>query len=207
MSVPTSSARLFAALVSFIAWVGLVIQFDVTLGMQHSLPAALWVLARFFTILTNLLVVILFGALALGRTDIATPSRLGGVTIAILLVGVVYALLLDGLHPLAGAALLADFLLHKVTPVLVPLCWLLAAPKGLLGRRDPWLWALYPLIYLAYALVRGMGEGVFAYPFLDYPAHGWGYVIAHAVAMAMGFVLTGYGLVWIDRRLGRGWLR
>lgn len=198
-----SPSRLFAALVSLVACAGLAIQFEATFSTQGSVSQALWVLVRFFTILTNILVAIQFGALALGRTDVATPSRLGGTTIAILLVGIVYALLLDGLHRLTGGALLADFLLHKVTPVIAPIGWLVAAPKGRLTSRDPWIWTLYPLAYLAYALLRGTREGTFAYPFLDYPAHGWLHVAAHALVMAAGFVLVGRGLVRLDRRMGR----
>lgn len=199
--MPHRSARLFAALVALVAATGLAIQFAATLAEQGALAQALWVLVRFFTILTNLLLAVVFGALALGRTDIATPSRLGGATLAILLVGIVYALLLDGLHRLSGGAFVADILLHKVTPVLAPLGWLVAAPKGHLRARDPWLWTLYPLVYFVYAVLRGMGEGVFAYPFLNYPAHGWLHVSVHAVIMAAGFLLVGHGLLWLDRRL------
>ncbi|MCE7797706.1 Pr6Pr family membrane protein [Sphingobium sufflavum] len=192
-----------AGIVSLTAWAGLAVQFAATLAVEQSVPATLWILVHFFTIVTNLLLAILFGALALGRRDIATPGRLGGITLAILLVGIVYALLLTGLHPLRGGALIADGLLHKATPVLAPLGWLVAAPKGGLTRRDPWLWTLYPLAYFAYALVRGAVEGRFAYPFLDFPAHGWTHVAVHAVVMAAGFVSAGHLLLWLDQRLSR----
>ncbi len=201
--MPTQTARRFAGLISLLACAGLVIQFGATLGEEHSVAAAIWTLLRFFTILTNLLVAILFGALALGRMGIATPSRLGGITIAILLVGIVYALLLDGLHPLSGGAAIANTLLHKFTPVMAPLGWLAAAPKGQLTSKDPWIWTAFPLAYFAYALLRGSVEGKFAYPFFDYPAHGWLHVFVYALAMAAGFVIVGYGLVWLDRLMAR----
>ncbi|CAN5150489.1 Pr6Pr family membrane protein [soil metagenome] len=203
MSVPSVPARLFAAFVSLIAVTGLVVQFSANASHEPDVLATLWILLRFFTIWTNLFCAVVFGALALGRTAIATPSRLGCATLAILLVGIVYALLLAGLKHLVGAAVIADVFLHKITPVLVPLGWLVAAPKGGLTRRDPWLWALFPLGYLAYALVRGAEEHLFAYPFLDFVKHGWLHVVIHAVVMAAGFLLAGEGLLRLDRRLVR----
>ena len=86
-----------------------------TYGHQHDLGATLWVLARFFTIITNLLLAVVMTGVAVGRK--VSPFLLGGVTLAILLVGVVYATLLQGLHQLQGGALVADVLLHKASPV------------------------------------------------------------------------------------------
>lgn len=203
MSVPSTPARLFAAFVSLVAIAGLAIQFTANFSREPDVLATLWLLMRFFTIWSNLFCAVIFGALALGRTDIATPSRLGCATIAILLVGVVYAVLLAGLKHLAGLAIIADFVLHKVTPVLVPIGWIVAAPKGGLTRRDPWVWALFPIVYLAYALVRGTQEHLFAYPFLNYEEHGWPHVAAHALVMAAGFLLVGEGLLRLDRHLAR----
>jgi len=203
LSVPSTPARLFATSISLVALTGLALQFAANFSHEPDVLGTLWELLRFFTIWTNLFCAMIFGALALGRTDIATPSRLGCATIAILLVGIVYAVLLAGLKPLAGLAIIADFLLHKAMPILVPIGWFVAAPKGGLTRRDPWTWALFPIGYLAYALVRGTQEHLFAYPFLDYEKHGWFHVVAHALVMAAGFLLVGEALVRLDRRLGR----
>ena len=51
--------NLAAALVAIMCWVGLAVQFADTFGNQHhQVAATLWVLVRFFTILTNLLVAV-----------------------------------------------------------------------------------------------------------------------------------------------------
>ena len=195
-------ARVAAALIALIAWAGLAIQFNATHSAGHSVAETLWILLRFFTVLTNFILAVAMTAVALGKR--LAPSLIAGITLAIVLVGIVYMTLLRGLIDLSGGALLADALLHKVTPSLVPLWWLAFAPKGQLRWRDPLLWALYPLAYFPYALARGSAEAKYAYPFIDVSALGWTTVAINAVMIAAGFVLAGMLIVALDRQLGRG---
>ncbi|MEQ7874161.1 Pr6Pr family membrane protein [Sphingomonas sp. ASV193] len=194
-------ARIAAGLVAAAGWVGLAVQFAATREQGFSTPATLWILARYFTILANLMVASTLTARAAGVA--VSPRLLGGAALAILLVGVVYITLLRGLLELSGGALLADRLLHYVTPLLVPLWWAVFAPKGRLKWIDPALWALFPLAYLPYALARGAAEGVYAYPFLNVGRLGGATVALYATAIAVAFLLAGAALVVIDRRLAR----
>lgn len=195
------TSRVAAGLIALVAWLGLAVQLNATLGMGFSLLEALWILVRFFTVLTNLIVALAMTAIALGAR--LKPWLLGGIMLAILLVGVVYMTLLRGLLDLSGGALLADTLLHKVTPLLVTLWWLAFAPKGALRWRDPAVWALFPLAYFPYALARGAAEGVYAYPFINVAKLGWAQVAINAIAIAAGFLITGLLVVALDRLLGR----
>jgi len=88
-----------------------------------------------------------------------------------------------------------------ITPVLVTLYWLFLTPKGHLRRVDPWLWAMLPLAYFGYALVRGSRDGLYAYPFLDVTRLGWAQTLANAAAMALAFIIVGHAMLWLDRRL------
>ncbi|MEC3910192.1 Pr6Pr family membrane protein [Sphingobium sp. CR2-8] len=191
--------RIAAAVVALVSLAGLVVQFDATLGQTGSIAETLWTLLRFFTIWANIFVVLTLGAIALGRA--VSSRRVGGMLLSILLVGIIYGLLLRGLLSLSGGALLADTLLHKVTPLLVPLWWIAFARKGRLGWRDPWLWAIFPAAYLPYALLRGTAEGHYAYPFINVAKFGIGQVALNAALIAIGFAAAGHALVWIDRRL------
>ena len=193
-------ARLVAALIALVACAGLAIQFQATLASGYSVGATLWILVRFFTIITNIGVAVTMSLLAMGKRP--SPFWLGGITLAILLVGVVYMTLLRGLLQLSGGALLADTLLHKATPVLVAFWWLAFAEKGRLELRDPLLWAIYPLTYLPYALTRGAAEGIYAYPFISVADLGWGGVLTTCALIALAFVIAGLGLVALDRKLG-----
>jgi hypothetical protein len=199
----SSTGRALAGLIALVACVGLVVQFDASSALTGSAATAAWVMLRYFTVLTNLLLAVVLTGVAFGRTRLGAPTLVAGAMLAILLVGVIYGLLLRNLVELSGGAKLADLLLHHVTPILAPLLWLAYAPKGRLRRWDPLIWAIFPLAYFVYALVRGMSEGVYAYPFMDVARIGWGRTGANAVAIAAGFILTGYVLLWLDTRLAR----
>ena len=185
-----------AAIVALICWAGLAIQFSATYANQHDVVSTLWILVRFFTVLTNLALAIIMTWVAIGRR--VSPFLLGGITLAILLVGVVYMTLLRGLIELSGGALLADTLLHKVSPVAMALWWLFFAPRAKLKRSDPIWWAAYPLAYFIYALVRGHYEGKYPYPFMNLDRLGPVQTAINAGGIAMAFIIAGFLLVWID---------
>lgn len=191
-----SMPRITAALVAIVCWTGLAIQFSATYGSHPDVVGSLWNLARFFTILTNLLLAVTMTWVATGGR--ASPTLLGGMTLAILLVGVVYMTLLQNLFHLRGAAQVADVLLHKVSPVLMALWWLLFAPHAKLSWSAPLWWSLYPVVYLGYALVRGASDHKYPYPFLDVGRIGWIQTALNVGGIALGFILAGFALVWID---------
>lgn len=203
MAALSKRARTSAALIAMIALVGLVVQFNAVMGRQGSVAVTVWSLLRYFTIIANLLVAAVFAGVAAGWKPAARPSVLGGVTLAIIFVGVIYGLLLNGLLELSGGDQFADLVLHKVVPLLVPIWWLTFATKGGLSWRDPWLWAILPLIYFGYGLGRGALDGVYPYPFMDLAKLGWTKTLAHAAAMAAGFLAAGFAFVWLDGRMGR----
>jgi len=191
-----SIANLAAIVVALICWAGLAIQFNATHAAQGDVVATLWILLRFFTVITNLAVAIVMTRIALGGK--VSAFLLGGITIAILLVGVVYMTLLRGLLELSGGALLADTLLHKVSPIAMTLWWLLFAPRARLKYNAPPLWALYPLAYFAYAIARGLNGDKYPYPFMDVGKLGWTQTVINAGGIAMAFIVAGFLLVWFD---------
>jgi hypothetical protein len=198
--LPASIPRIAAALIALACWVGIALQFSATYGHTGDVLLTVWTLARFFTIITNLGVAIVMTGVAFGRR--VSPFLIGGLTLAILLVGIVYVVLLRGLHPLAGAALIADYLLHYVSPVAMAAFWLLLTPHGRLRWRDPLWWGAYPLAYFLYVIARGATDGRYPYPFIDVGKIGVGQTLINAIAIALGFVVCGFLVVWVDRLLG-----
>jgi hypothetical protein len=199
----TATARTAAALLAVITWAGLAVQFHATFALEGSVGSTLTVLLWYFTITTNLLVAVVFTGIAIGRGSFARPSLLGATTLYILLVGIIYGLLLHGLQELSGGSAIANVLLHMVTPILVPIFWLIFISKGKLGWRNPLLWAIYPLTYLFYALVRGEFTGRYPYPFLNVNELGWARTILHAFFIAAAFLVASWLFVWFDSLLGR----
>ena len=192
-----------AALIAVITWVGLAVQFHATFALVGSLGSTLVVLLWYFTITTNLLVAVVFTGIAIDREPLARPSLLGATTLYILLVGVIYGLLLHGSQELSGGSAIANIVLHMVTPIVVPIFWLIFIPKGKLTRRDPLFWAIYPLAYLFYALIRGEFTGRYPYPFLNVNNLGWGHTVLNAFLIAVAFLVASWFFVLLDSLLGR----
>ena len=202
---PASSgtSRLAAGAVALTGLAGLAVQFSASLDQTGSPVAALWAMLRYFTVIGNLLVVLVLGSIALGMRSAARPQIIGGVTLFMLLIGAVYLTLLRGLLDLSGGARLADTLLHYVMPLLVALHWLFFVRKGGLSSHDVLKWTLIPLAYFAYALVRAHFDGQYPYPFMNAARLGWPRTLLNAGVMALGFLFAGAVLFWIDQLLGR----
>jgi len=196
-------ARLVALALFLSAAIGIGLELNALMQGGATFAAAAWTLLSYFTILTNGIVAVTFAILAVRGARGLDPRLIASVVAAIVLVGVVFALLLQGLRTLAGATATANFLLHQLNPRLAAAYWLAFTPKGRLGWRDPQLWALWPLLYLGYAMVRGGVEGRYPYPFIDVGALGAVEVTLNAAVIAAAFVAAGEAMVWIDRRLGR----
>jgi hypothetical protein len=192
--------RLAAALVAAAAWAGLAVQFAANLETQPVLEAV-WILLRFFTIITNLLVALTMTGVAAGGR--VSPFILAGLTLAILFVGAIYITLLHGLVQLAGLGDLANTLLHYVVPVAMGVYWLAFAPKIGLTWLDPLLWCAYPMLYLAYVIVRGSVDGRYPYSFIDVASLGYGRALLNSLVLMGAYLVVGLALVALGRGLAR----
>jgi len=201
MTPESTAPRVFAGLIALTSAVGIILQLNAELMRDPSIFDALWTSFRFFTVITNLAVAIIFASLAANRPCCAGPRTLTGLTLSILLVGIVYQLLLADGDTLIGTEVQATVLLHKAAPLLVLLYWLGLVRKGHVGHHDPLLWSIYPIAYLLYALARGGTDGDYAYPFIDPTSEGWSGVGMNVAGIAAGFLVAGYLLVWMDRKL------
>lgn len=179
------------------------LRIDALVDQGDSLPLACWVMLRYFTYLTGILAVIIFSAFALEKRRIATQSALGGVTVAMILVGVGSYWLQDGSLEFASERDFADALLHLGAPIAIIIFWLELAPKGELTVRDPFLWIIYPLVYFDYSLLRGAAESDFAYRFLNGVEVGWDRTFWTALLILLSFLDAGFALVWVGRFLAR----
>jgi len=196
----TLRARLFATLIAVVSVAGLVLQF-VTYGIDHPGADALdtvWSLARFFTILTNALVAATFTLMAL-RGRMPGPLWMGGLTLWIAIVGVVYYALLANV--VTGLNAVADRLVHMVTPLLTVAFWLCWAPKHGLSLASVARWLLWPLVYAGYALLRGQLDGFYPYFFIDPTRIGWDGVLRWSALLCAGFAIAGGLQVGIARLL------
>lgn len=170
-----------------------------------SVGAAVWRFFGFFTLLTNILVTAVLGRAAL---DPQSRTRPGAATLeaatvaAIVLVGVVYAILLAPLWEPQGLQRVADQMLHTVAPILALAAWV-TGPHGRLRWRAAAICLVWPTAYCLYALARGRLDGWYAYPFLNPDSIGYGGVTISAAVLASGVCGLGLVLVAVDRQLVR----
>jgi len=140
-----------ALLISLTILVAIYARVTLTLpDVGGAYDAALWSVYRFFTVLTNTLVALIFLFHALIRP--VGAGLLAGMTLWITLVGVIYYTLLAGLTDFSGAELVIDYIFHLVVPSMTVIWWLVYAPKGPLAWWSPIAWLLWPVAYCGYAV-------------------------------------------------------
>ncbi|MEO6114665.1 MAG: Pr6Pr family membrane protein [Sphingomicrobium sp.] len=196
------AARAVAGVTAVIAAAGLVLQFVIFAG-NVGVGLAAWRFIGFFTILSNIGIAVIAGAIAIGGENWLTSARarLMGLT-AIVTVGFVYSLLLRSLWHPQGLQKIVDVALHDVTPILFALLWALM-PHGALGWRDL-KWALTPpALYLAYALGRGAIDGWYPYYFLNPALQTVGDLALSIAGVLAVFAIIAGCAIAVDRRMGR----
>ncbi|YCK38009.1 Pr6Pr family membrane protein [Actinomadura sp. ATCC 39365] len=158
-----------------------------------------------FTVQSNLLLIGFYFWKVVGRWRPSAELK-GAVTLYIVITGLVWHFLrMRGASPFEHVSLhgygLGNFLLHYVTPVMAVIDWLFldrSAPRPRWAAAVRWL--VYPMAYLAFALVRGAllppdAWKRYPYPFLDVDKFGYDGVALMALALAVCFVLLGDGLI------------
>ena len=193
---------------ALVAWSGLALQFSVSLNLLAAQGMDAWqTLSRmlaYFTILTNLVVAAYYSIRlvspdrAAGRW-LAQPSVGSALAMYVTLVCVIVHVILRHLQVLAGNALLADTILHYVTPILFVIFWIGCVPKRSLQWRHALWWALYPLAYFVYAMLRGAGSDFYPYPFIDVAKLGLQAVAINATLISVAFFVAGLALIAVDR--------
>jgi hypothetical protein len=168
----------------------------------------------FFTVQSNLIaaVVLLWNGIrpARGEPTLARDLVRGAAVLYLAITGVVYALLLSAYNAqVEGALLWINLLHHYIAPLVVFIDWLIDPPGPALTFRRALVWVVYPLLYLAYSLLRGAAIGWYPYPFLDPGAvGGYGGVAVFSAITLLGAllfigVLVGGGR-WVRGLSGRG---
>ncbi|WP_348631705.1 Pr6Pr family membrane protein [Mesorhizobium sp. M1D.F.Ca.ET.234.01.1.1] len=162
----------------------------------------------FFTILTNVAAVLVHASLVSPAGYAWFPAFAGkrlraGVAVAMTLVFIVYATVLARRWAPEGLFFICDVLLHYVAPLIFVLWWLIASVDGSTRWRDISWWMIYPLAYLAYALIRAPFAGEVPYPFLDVAKNGAAGVAVSALAITALFLGLCVLAVFADHGIGR----
>jgi hypothetical protein len=203
------AGRAWLAVNALVVVVALAIQIPITAAATDGVfgtPAARVAnLFTFFTVLTNVLVAVTSAALAVApqrRSRLLAVLRLDAL-LGIAVTAAVYHTVLADLYDLRGAEEFANQLFHSVSPALALLGWALFGPRGVLDRRVVALSLVYPLVWLAFTLVRGEVIDWYPYPFVDVAALGYPQVVVNCLLVTVLFLVLAAAASALDRVLGR----
>lgn len=193
--------RFLALIFCLIGWFALSAQYY--LMIQTSVAPFLEINIRFFsyfTILTNLIVAVYFTSQVFKKDQKSENSgTLTAITIYIVIVGLIYQAVLRSTWNPTGLQRVVDELLHTLIPVFVLIYWFLYENKNGLNYKQIPKWAVYPLIYLFYILIRGNFSGFYPYPFVDVLSIGYSKVMMNSFWILVFFV----GLSMLFIRIGK----
>ena len=168
LAVPS---RVCATLVGLLSLAALVLQYVLILQLTRDNVGVVLGTVRFltyFTILSNIAVMLVACAAAAGQPGFFAQARVrGAVALYIGVTGSIYFFILRHLWQPQGAQWWADTGLHYAVPLAYWAWWLAFAPHGGLRWRHVAGWLLFPLAYVAWVFVRGAWLGEYPYPFID----------------------------------------
>jgi hypothetical protein len=186
-----SALALYRLVFSLLALAAIVVQLADLAGKGVLNPVNYF---SYFTIQSNLIgvAVLLIGAAAWRAARSSTMESVrGGAVVYLTITFVVFALLLSGTD-VDTAIPWVDTVLHKIFPIVVIVDWLIDPPIARLTLRQSLVWLVYPLVWVAYTLVRGAIVGWYPYPFLNPANGGYANVAAYVVAiLVFGLLLCG----------------
>ncbi|MBA3653280.1 MAG: Pr6Pr family membrane protein [Actinobacteria bacterium] len=158
----------------------------------------------YFTVESNVAAVFVLLCLEFSNDTVlhrlATRLR-GPVTLYMVMTGVIYnALLAPASADVSITATWTDLIVHTFGPLLMLVDWLLAPPPQRPRVRHIPGWLAFPMVYVAYSLIRGSIANWYPYPFFNPNLDGGAGKVAIAIAVLMPAVaLIALGLVKLAR--------
>ena len=117
----------------------------------------------------------------------------GSSTVAMIIVGIVYVVLLR--HEDLGVLLpWVNIVLHYMIPVYMLFDWFYAPTSFKITPKHIMYWMIFPLAFLVYSLIRGAIVHWYPYPFLNPDKVGGYYMVA---LYCIGITAVFFGVSWI----------
>ena len=200
--------RLVFALVALLGVGGHLVQKLTNCPPEWSIPRCILDYLSYYTIQTNMLVLIWLTVAILywkreSDNPILRPKVKGAFTLYISTTFIIYAVLLAGLWEPEGADRYLSIISHYITPIAFIIDWLLFEKRQTYQWNYALQWLVYPLGYLGYSLVYGGLTGRYLYPFLNLPVLGWGGLAIRVALLVVFFILLGCMYIAINKFMGR----
>lgn len=184
--------------------------FAVCVELQHSMYQHTGIVNFFsyFTYESNIFAAIVFllgGAVTIrGHTSETFALWRGAATVYMLITGVVYALLLRT-QPVA--IVWTNDVLHYIFPVVIFADWFIDTPRRRIPYKNGLIWIVYPLLYLAYTLIRGPIVHWYPYTFINPAPHGYASVTSTSIQILVATLVLVEVLTYATKRDNHGLLK
>ena len=204
----TRITKILLVVLAILGWFALIAQLYININSKAApLSEIITRYFSYFTILTNLLVVICCTSLLFNKDSVkpffSRQKTLAAITVYIVIVGIIYNVILRFLWEPQGLQKVVDELLHSVIPGLFLIYWLIFILKDQLQWKDVWPWLIYPLVYITFILIRGSVSGYYPYPFIDMDKLGVQKTLINAFGIAMLFLVVSLIFVGIGKLIKR----
>lgn len=190
----------FASTLAITGGVTLTLQLSLTISHQvelgHSVLYGLFIYLGYFTILTNILCVLVAAshsskfADSLSLAWLRKPWMVTTAATSILNVGIQYHLLLSQKYNPIGLQYLANVSHHYILPVLFVFFWWCSVPRGALHWQDLGRIVIYPISYFLYLIIRGELTGLYPYFFFDVSQIGYTEALRNAAGITLASSVT-----------------
>ena len=209
---PVNPRKLLTGLGLAAGTAGVLIEFvfsmQISLATGRDIPGALGSFFAFYTILTNIVLVLIYLSEVLPTQRLAIfrhPVTRGSMVACITLVSLYVFFVLRHLYAPTGLLELSDRLLHYVAPLLYLLWWVIGQPHGQLRWSNLPAMLLPTLIYFVVVMLRGAWLHRYPYPFMNIDELGIGAVLLGALFMAAGLAALSALVIALDHFLTRNW--
>ena len=209
---PVNPRKLLTGLGLAAGTAGLLIEFvfsmQISLAAGRDIPGILGSFFSFYTILTNIVLVLIYLSEVLPTQRLAIfrhPVTRGSMVACITLVSLYVFFVLRHLYAPTGLLELSDRLLHYVAPLLYLLWWVIGQPHGQLRWGNLPVMLLPTLIYFVVVMMRGAWLHRYPYPFMNIDELGIGAVLLGALFMAAGLAALSALVIALDHFLTRNW--
>lgn len=191
---------------------GLLLQFIISMQVYLSngrdIPNALGTFFSFYTILTNIGLVLIYLSeilptrkLDLFRRPITRAMMAACIALVILYVFFV----LRHLSTMAGLFQLADTLLHYVCPVLYLVWWTIGQTHGQLHWKNLPIMLAPTAMYFVVIMLRGIWVREYPYPFMSAGPEGYAPVLLNTLYITIALAVLCAIVIAIDHALTRNW--
>ena len=201
-------SRLWHGLLALLALIGLAIELYATIARHPEIwPERLLIYFSFFTILTNMLVMVASTGIARSRGNLhrwaIRSSTRTAISVYISVTAVIFQLLLAKHVEFSPIGWWGNLLVHQLVPAMWLTGWVLFGRHGGIARSAPLHWLIYPVAYAAWTFAHGAATGWYPYPFMNVATRGGATVAFNMALMTLFFAVLGHTFRWIDGVLAR----